>query len=92
MSTFGGELVGLLLLFILWVVGASIATQKWGDLSWCHKYSACRLLTAIVAFTWMSWVMMLFLTVACIGYIVGNDGFTHPVHGGYYPDMDMRQV
>lgn len=94
MATFGGELVGLMLLFILWIVGAAISTQDWGNLNWCHQYSACRLLTAIVAFTWMSWIMTFFLTMACIVYIVRHDGFSHPVHGDYYdyPERDMRQV
>jgi len=92
LSTFGGELVGLIILFVLWIVGAAIATQQWGRLNWCHMYSACRLLTAIVAFTWMSWIMTLFLTVSCIWYIVRNDGFTQPVHGRYYPERNMRQV
>jgi len=91
MSTFGGELVGLMILFILWIVGAAIATKKWGNLNWCHVYGACRLLTAIVAFTWMSWIMTFFLTVSCIWYIARHGGSTHPVHGRYYSD-DMRQV
>jgi len=92
LSTFGGELIGLMVLFILWIVGAAIATQNWGDLKWCRIYTACRLLTAIVAFAWMSWIMTLFLTVSCIWYIVRNDGFTQPVHGRYYPERDMREV
>jgi len=92
MSTFGGELIGLLLLFILWIVGAAIATQHWGDLGWCHSFKACRILTALLAFTWMSWIMTFFLTVSCIWYIVRNDGFSQPVHGRYYPERNMRQV
>lgn len=91
MSTFGGELTVLLFLFILWIVGAAIATQNWGDLAWCHRYGACRLLTAIVAFTWMSWIMVFFLTLACLIYIIKHNAFSHPVHGTYYPD-EMRQV
>lgn len=92
MSTFGGELVGLVILFVLWIVGAAIATQKWGNLAWCHVFSTCRLLTAIVAFTWMSWIMTFFLTVSCIWYILRNDGFTQPVHGKYYGERNMREV
>jgi len=92
LSTFGGELIALLFLFVLWIVGAAIATRNWGNLNWCHTYSACRLLTAIVAFTWMSWIMVFFLTISCLGYIFRNDGFSHPVHGGYYPERDMREV
>ena len=91
MSTLGGELAGLMILFILWIVGAAIATKKWGNLGWCHAYSACRLLTAIEAFTWMSWIMTFFLTVSCIGYVIKYSGSAHPVHGGYYPG-DMREA
>jgi len=92
MSTFGGELVGLLILFILWIVGAAIATKKWGNLGFCHVYFACRLLTALVAFTWISWIMTLFLTLSCLWSIIRNDGFTQPVHGRYHHDRDMREV
>jgi hypothetical protein len=91
MSTLGGELAALTILFVLWLVGAIIVTKKWGDLGWCHVYSACRLLTAIVAFTWMSWIMTFFLLVSCLWYIIRHSGSTHPVHGRYYTD-DMRQV
>ena len=92
MSTFGGELVGLLFIFILWIVGAAIATQKWGKLGWCHIYSACRLLTALVAFTWVSWITSAFLTLSCLWHIIRHDGFSQPVHGRYYYDRDMREV
>jgi hypothetical protein len=92
LSTFGGELVGLLLLFTLWIVGAAVATQKWGNLSWCHMYSACRILTATVAFIWMSCIMVFFLTIACIGHIVRYNAFNHPVHGGYFYQDQMQQV
>lgn len=91
MSTFGGELIGLLTIFILWIVGAAIVTKKWGDLGWCHVFSACRLLTAIVAFTWMSWIITFFLIISCLVYILRNGAFAHPVHGRYYGE-DMRQV
>lgn len=83
-----------MILFILWIVGAAISTQLWGNLGWCHRYSQCRLLTAIVAFTWMSWIMTFFLTVACLWYILKHDGFGHPMHGSFaYPDnMHEREV
>jgi hypothetical protein len=92
LSTFGGELVGLLILFTLWIVGAAVATQKWGDLHWCHMFRACQILTAAVAFIWMSFIMVFFLTIACIGYIVKHDGFSHPVHGGDFYQDQMEQV
>jgi len=92
LSTFGGELIGLVILFAMWIVGAAIATQKWGNLGWCHVFGTCRLLTAIVAFTWMSWIMTFFLTVSCIWYILRNDGISQPVHGRYYPERNMRHV
>lgn len=91
MSTLGGELVGLIVLFVLWIVGAAIATQKWGDLGWCHVFSTCRLLTAIVAFTWMSWIMTFFLTISCLWCIM-SDGFTRPAYGRYSDRRNMRQV
>jgi len=88
LSTFLVELIGLLLLFFLWIVGAAVATQKWGNLNWCHTYTACRLLTAIVAFTWMSWIMSALLTFACIGYIIKYRNSDPP----YTTERDMRQA
>lgn len=82
----------LLLLFILWVVGAALATKQWGDLGWCHNYSTCRILTALVAFTWMSWIMTFFLTFACILYIARNGGFAHHVNGRDEYGRNMREV
>lgn len=84
-SKFREELIGLLVLFILWIVGAAISTSRWGDLAWCRIYQPCRLLTAIVAFAWLSWIMTLFLIVINIGYIIVNGAFSEPLHGHYDP-------
>jgi hypothetical protein len=95
LSTFGAELIGLFVLFMFWITGAGIATHQWGNLAWCRIYQPCRLLTAIVAFSWMGWIMILFLLAINIGYIIINDAFSEPLHGHYDPRLSqttsMRQ-
>ena len=60
MQTPGTESIGLMLLFIMWLVGAALATSKCTDPSWCKAHNVCRLLPAIVAFAWMSWIVFFF--------------------------------
>ena len=57
----------------------------WGNLHWCHVYKACRILTALVAFAWMGWIILLFLIVISITFAVVNGAFGHPMHGRYDP-------
>jgi len=49
-STFLEELIGLSVLWLFWIIGASIASSFWGDLSFCQRINACRVLSALVAF------------------------------------------
>jgi len=98
-STFGGEFIGLFVLFMLWIVGAAMTTDQWGNLAWCRIYQPCRLLTAILAFSWMGWIIILFLIAINLGYIIVNKAFNEPLHGQYDPrasrytdPVSMRQV
>lgn len=106
-NTFRGELIGLFILFLLWIIGASIATHTgnlpdpethWGDLSSCWMFSSCRVLTALVAFTWASWVLVLILFITSFLFAIANKAFREPMHGRwdrratYYGDTAMRNL
>jgi len=79
------ELVGLGFFFVLWLVGAGVATSFWGDLRFCHQYKACRLLTALVAFAWMGWIVIVILLLISIMFAVSNNAFHEPLHGRWDP-------
>jgi len=88
-SSFAHELLGLFVLFVLWLVGAAIATSYWGNLSWCWIYEPCRLLTAMVAFAWIGWITLFAVFVLSILFVVANDAFYRPMHGRYDPRLSM---
>ncbi|KAI0270451.1 hypothetical protein BC834DRAFT_1039217 [Gloeopeniophorella convolvens] len=83
--TFAAEVVGLFILFIMWLVGTAIATSFWGNLGWCHQFAPCRLLTALVAIAWVGWVLLFFLLSASLIHAVVNRAWTEPMHGHLYP-------
>ncbi|EKM49041.1 uncharacterized protein PHACADRAFT_265891 [Phanerochaete carnosa HHB-10118-sp] len=84
-STFLSETIGLFILFVLWLVGAAIATSSWGNLAWCHIYLPCRVLTALVAFAWMSFIMVFVLLIISVMFSIANRAFKQPMHGRYDP-------
>ncbi|KAI0776510.1 hypothetical protein BD413DRAFT_610140 [Trametes elegans] len=81
-SSFAFELVGLLVIFTLYLVGAAIATADWGDLFWCHQYWQCRLLTVLVAFAWADWALVV-IALASVLFAVTDAALWHPLHGRY---------
>jgi len=83
--TFFSEIVILSILFVLYLVGAAIATHLWGDLSFCQQFRACRILTALVAFSWMSWIIILCSLVASVFVAIANAAFFAPFHGRWNP-------
>jgi len=84
-SSFASEIVMLSILFLLYLVGAAIASKIWGDLSFCHQFRACRILTTMLAFAWMSWIILLFLLVASVFVAIANAAFFFPFHGRWNP-------
>ncbi|THG95929.1 hypothetical protein EW026_g5804 [Hermanssonia centrifuga] len=84
-SSFAGEILGLFGLFVMWLVGAAIATSFWGSLEWCHEFQACRLLTALVAFAWMGFILLFVLLIISVMFSIANRAYTHPLHGRYDP-------
>ncbi|KAG2143712.1 hypothetical protein DEU56DRAFT_247127 [Suillus clintonianus] len=90
MNTFTAELVGLSILFLLWLAGAAVATSNgnppdilftWGNLSYCWAYSMCRILSALVAFAWLGWLLVSALLVMSLLFARANKAFHDPMHG-----------
>ncbi|KAG1809090.1 uncharacterized protein BJ212DRAFT_1448841 [Suillus subaureus] len=108
MNTFTAELVGLFILFLLWLIGAAVATHtsnppdvdvRWGNLSSCWTYSTCRILTALLAFAWLGWILVLALFVMSLLFAIANKAFHDPMHGrwdrratNYGGDLSMRNI
>ncbi|TFY61810.1 hypothetical protein EVG20_g6916 [Dentipellis fragilis] len=82
--TFTSELVGLFVLFVFWLVGAAISTSIWGNLTWCRQFMQCRLLTALVAFAWMGWIILFGLFLTSLLHSIANSAFSDPMHGQLY--------
>ncbi|KAI0665547.1 hypothetical protein C8Q78DRAFT_986234 [Trametes maxima] len=83
-SSFAFELIGLLILFTLFLVGAAISSTLWGNLFWCHVYWQCRLLTVLVAFAWICWVLVFITVIVSVLFAVSNSlGWGRPLHGRY---------
>ncbi|OAX37465.1 hypothetical protein K503DRAFT_693309 [Rhizopogon vinicolor AM-OR11-026] len=89
-NSFTAELIGLFILFILWLVGAAVSTHtsnppdinvEWGNLSSCWRYSTCRILTALLAFIWLSWLLVLTLFIMSLLFAIANKAFHDPMHG-----------
>ncbi|KAL1748117.1 hypothetical protein HDZ31DRAFT_30374 [Schizophyllum fasciatum] len=81
--SFSHEFGVLLVLWILWLVGAAIATSHWTDLYSCWYEFSCRLLTAIVAIAWSGFgvLTLLLITSAVLGRLKG--GYGQPMHAQY---------
>ncbi|KAL5512159.1 hypothetical protein ACEPAG_3444 [Sanghuangporus baumii] len=76
------ELLGLAILWLLWLVGAAVATSIWPNLpSFCSQYNACQVLTAMVAFSWLGWITITALVVTTLLYATANSSWADPAHG-----------
>ncbi|KAJ7784650.1 hypothetical protein B0H16DRAFT_1402692 [Mycena metata] len=84
-STFRGELIGLFIIWMFWIVGTAIATTQWGSLGFCQEFEPCRVLSAIVAFSWLSWVMVTFNFGVSLTFILANGALLEPLHGQWVP-------
>ncbi|KIJ13011.1 hypothetical protein PAXINDRAFT_81989 [Paxillus involutus ATCC 200175] len=101
-NSFAAELIGLFIFFLLWVAGAAIATVNvnthWGNLSSCWGFSECRVLTAMLAFAWLSWLIVFALFVTSLLFAIANKAFHDPMHGRWdrratqYGDTPMRNL
>lgn len=85
LSTFLGEIIGLSVLWIFWIVGAAIASTMWGNLGWCQTFEACRVLSAFIAFSWLAWLVLTLLLGFSLLFSFANKGFMDPLHGRWNP-------
>ncbi|KAE9407506.1 hypothetical protein BT96DRAFT_104541 [Gymnopus androsaceus JB14] len=60
------ELIGLIILWFLWLGGAAAASSIFGDISTCQQFQACQILSALLAFAWLGWIMLTFLLIISI--------------------------
>ncbi|EJC97817.1 uncharacterized protein FOMMEDRAFT_143374 [Fomitiporia mediterranea MF3/22] len=85
------ELLGLFVLWVLWLVGAAIATHIWPNLpAFCSQFQACRVLTAMLAFAWMGWIMLCLLMLTTLLYAVTNSSWHEPAHGHWVRNNNPR--
>jgi len=84
-TTFLGEILVLTIIWLFWIIGAAVATSIWGDLSWCQHFYQCRLLTAIVAFSWLGWITLTALLVITVLFSIANNALQQPLHGRWDP-------
>ncbi|KAJ7175780.1 hypothetical protein C8R46DRAFT_1079439 [Mycena filopes] len=84
-STFRGELIGLFIVWMFWVVGTAIATQQWGSLGFCQEFEPCRVLSAIVAFSWLTFCLVTFNFGVSLTFILANGALLEPLHGQWVP-------
>jgi len=75
------ESILLAIVWIMLLVGAAISSKFWGNLNFCHQFRPCRILTAMVAFAWITWITVLFLLFSNIIYAIRYRAWTSHVHG-----------
>ncbi|KAF8587531.1 hypothetical protein K439DRAFT_1407471 [Ramaria rubella] len=68
-------------IWVLYLVGAAIASSFWGDLSFCWQFEACRLLTALVAFAWIGWITISVLLLTTFVFAFTRNGWMKHSHG-----------
>jgi len=71
------DLIGIFIIWVMYLVGAAIATHYWKGLTWCDLRQ-CNVVTSILAFTWISWSFATFLLLCAIGGLFKTRGT-----GGY---------
>jgi len=85
LSTFRGEIIGLSILWIFWIAGAAGASHPWGSLSWCQQFEACRILSALVAFSWLGWLTLSTILGLSLLFSLANKALMEPLHGRWNP-------
>jgi len=84
-STFMVEAIAMSVLWLFWIVGSSIASSMWGNLAGCQQFSQCRLLSALVAMSWLGWIALTILLGFCLLFSIANRAFMEPLHGRWNP-------
>jgi len=88
-STFLAEIAGLSVLWVFWIAGAGGSTAPWGNLGFCQEFSACRLLSALVAIVWLGWLTLSLLLAFSLLFSIANKATGEPLHGRWNPRASM---
>ncbi|KXN83206.1 hypothetical protein AN958_01720 [Leucoagaricus sp. SymC.cos] len=84
-ATFLGEIVVLAILWLFWIVGAGVASASWIGLEGCQLFEACRLLSALLGFAWLSWIVLTALLIVTVLFSLANNALQQPLHGRWDP-------
>lgn len=57
----------------------------WGNLAFCQHFEACRILTAIVAFSWLGWIILSVIGAVSLMFSFANGALLEPFHGRWDP-------
>ncbi|KAL0057866.1 hypothetical protein AAF712_015473 [Marasmius tenuissimus] len=98
-STFRSEVVSGSIPWILLLVGAAYATSRLEVLTHCSTFE-CRLLSALLAFAWITWGTLTLLLLTAMMYAIAHRGWDEPMHarwitsrtGGHYRDSKTPMV
>ncbi|KAH8835637.1 hypothetical protein DL96DRAFT_1575010 [Flagelloscypha sp. PMI_526] len=80
-KTFKHELIGTGLLWFWLLVGISIASSQFAAVPYCQVFEACRVLSALLAFGWLSWICLTLLWGATFLLSYTNGAWNHSLHG-----------
>ncbi|KAF5378574.1 hypothetical protein D9615_007125 [Tricholomella constricta] len=77
------EMVGLFILWVMYLVGAAIFSHKFHGVSFCRGFfNQCRVVTAILAWSWINWAIVFFLLIASVASLFSSrTSATSPLHG-----------
>ncbi|KAF9492624.1 hypothetical protein BDN71DRAFT_1451242 [Pleurotus eryngii] len=84
-TLFRDEMIGLGVLWLFWLIGSAVASSIWGNLGFCQQFGACRLLSALLAFAWLGWIILSVLLVLSILFSFANGALMEPLHGRWDP-------
>jgi hypothetical protein len=73
-TSFAHEYFGLFILWLMFLVGAAIATHSWGNLGCLGQFS-CDLLTTIVVFAWLCFITTTLIIFYTMLFLAGNSGY-----------------
>ncbi|KAF5371887.1 hypothetical protein D9757_010579 [Collybiopsis confluens] len=83
-TSFTGEFIGLSVLWTMFLVGSAIATHRWANLGFCFGVFGCNLLTSILAFGWLCFIITTLLIFAAMLSLARHGEYSNtgePLHG-----------
>ncbi|KAJ4490738.1 hypothetical protein J3R30DRAFT_3424752 [Lentinula aciculospora] len=84
------ELIGLVILWFFWIGGAAAASSIFGDLVSCQQLQACQILSAILAFAWLGWIILTVMLIISIVVLITSTRNGRKVLEEPLPDRGAR--